>query len=142
MTKPLVETAILADEESMTGFRSATVPNQAGAVVTFNGVVRDHDHGRSVTELEYVAHPTAAEVLRGTADDVLARHDAVLTARVAHRTGLLAVGDHAFFVEIAAAHRGQAFAACSDLVEEVKRVLPVWKRQVFADSTEEWVNSP
>lgn len=142
MTEPLVETAILGDEESMVGFLAATVPHQAGAVVTFNGVVRDHDHGRGVTELEYVAHPTAAEVLRDTVDQVLARHDAVLTARVAHRTGLLAVGQHAFFVEVAAAHRGQAFAACSELVEGVKRLLPVWKRQVFSDATEEWVNSP
>ena len=146
MTDPnlraLVETAILADEESMSAFREATVPHQAGAVVTFDGVVRDHDHGRGVTELEYVAHPTAAQVLRQTVDHVLARHDAVLTARVAHRTGLLAVGQHAFFVEVASGHRGQAFAACSELVEDVKQLLPVWKRQVFTDATEEWVNSP
>lgn len=144
MTSPdrLVETAILSDEESMAGFLSATTPHQAGAVVTFNGVVRDHDHDRGVTELEYVAHPSAAQVLRETVDRVLAGHDAVLTARVAHRTGLLAVGQHAFFVEVAAAHRGEAFAACSELVEDVKRLLPVWKRQVFTDASEEWVNSP
>lgn len=140
--RPLVETAILLDEESMTGFLAATVPRQAGAVVSFNGIVRDQDHGREVTELEYVAHPTAASVLRETVDRVLATHDAVLTARVAHRTGRLVVGEHAFFVEVAAAHRGQAFAACGELVEDVKRLLPVWKRQVFTDGREEWVNSP
>lgn len=142
MTERLVETAILGDEESMAGFLTGAVPLEAGAVVTFNGIVRDHDHGRGVTELEYVAHPSAAQVLRETVDHVLAKHDAVLTARVAHRIGLLAVGQHAFFVEVAAAHRGQAFAACSELVEDVKRLLPVWKRQVFSDATEEWVNSP
>ena len=142
MTERLVETAILSDEESMAGFLTGAVPLEAGAVVTFNGIVRDHDHGRGVTELEYVAHPSAAQVLRETVDHVLAKHDAVLTARVAHRIGLLAVGQHAFFVEVAAAHRGQAFAACSELVEDVKRLLPVWKRQVFSDATEEWVNSP
>ena len=140
--QPWVETAILSDVESMAGFADATVPDQAGAVVTFVGVVRDHDHGRGVTELEYLAHPTAAQVLRETVDQVLAHHDAVLTARVAHRVGLLAVGDRAFFVEVAAAHRGQAFAACGELVEDVKRLLPIWKRQVFSDATEEWVNSP
>lgn len=142
MTEPLVETAILSDEESMTGFLTGSIPRQAGAVVTFDGVVRDHDHSRGVTELEYVAHPTAAQVLRETVTQVLAHHDAVLTVRVAHRTGLLAVGHHAFFVEVAAAHRGEAFAACSELVEDVKQQLPIWKRQVFTDATEEWVNSP
>jgi len=111
-------------------------------MATFVGIVRDHDHGRGVVELEYVAHPSAAEVLRQTVEDVLTRHATVLTARVAHRTGLLTVGDRAFFVEVAAAHRGEAFAACSQLVEDVKRLLPVWKRQVFTDGTEEWVNSP
>lgn len=138
----LVETAVLDDAEAMAGFLAATIPYRAGAVVTFNGVVRSHDHDRGVTELEYVAHPSAAQVLRETVDQVLSAHDAVLTARVAHRIGLLAVGDHAFFVEVAAAHRGQAFAACSELVDEVKRLLPVWKRQVFAEGGEEWVNSP
>ncbi|MGN6160098.1 MAG: molybdenum cofactor biosynthesis protein MoaE [Marmoricola sp.] len=138
----MIETAILGDDESMAGFASATLPAQAGARVSFVGIVRDHDHGRGVVELEYVAHPSAAQVLREIVDRVLAQHDAVLVARVAHRAGLLAVGEHAFVVDVASAHRAAAFAVCGELVEEVKRLLPVWKRQVFADGTEEWVNSP
>lgn len=137
-----VETAILDDDTSMIGFAAGTVPAEAGAVVTFVGVVRDHDRGRGVTELEYSAHPTAAAVLRDTVMAIVARHEAALTVRVAHRTGLLAVGQRAFFVEVGAAHRGAAFAACGELVEDVKRMLPIWKRQVFTDGGEEWVNSP
>lgn len=137
-----VETAILDDDAAMIGFAAGNVPAEAGAVLTFVGVVRDHDHGRGVTELEYVAHPSAAEVLRDTVASIVEAEEALLTVRVAHRTGLLAVGQRAFFVEVGSAHRGAAFAACGAIVEEVKRVLPIWKRQVFADGAEEWVNSP
>ena len=139
---PQVITAMLADEESMDRFASSAYPNESGAVITFVGVVRNHDHGRGVSELEYVAHPSASEVLQQAAESVAARHPDVGTMRVGHRTGLLAVGQRSLLVEVSAAHRAQAFAACAELVEDVKRVLPVWKRQVFADAGEEWVNSP
>lgn len=114
----------------------------AGAVVTFAGVVRDHDGGRGVLELEYSAHPSAGAVIAQVAADVAARIDGVHALAVSHRVGLLGIGDVALACAVAAAHRAEAFAACSDLVEEVKRVLPVWKRQVFTDGTTEWVNSP
>lgn len=110
----------------------------AGAVVTFAGVVRDHDTGRSVDRLTYVAHPSAAEVLARIAEDVAARTQVEALA-VSHRIGELAIGDCALAVAVSAAHRGQAFAAASLLVDEVKRLLPVWKRQVFTDGTDEWV---
>lgn len=138
-----VMSAVLDDDASMRAFCAAPrPPASSGAVVTFVGVVRDHDGGRAVRELEYEAHPTAAEVLRDTAVEVAAQHPGVATVRVAHRVGLLPIGGTAFHVEVSAAHRGVAFAACSALVDRVKEVLPVWKRQVFADGTEEWVNSP
>ena len=113
----------------------------AGAVVTFAGVVRDHDGGRSVTELEYVGHPTAEAVIRELADEFAARPD-VHAVAVSHRIGLLAIGDVALACAVSAAHRGQAFAACAELVDEVKKRLPIWKRQVFTDGEEEWVACP
>lgn len=115
---------------------------RAGAVVTFAGVVRDHDHGREVTELEYTGHPTATTVIAAAAAAVAGRVGGVRALAVSHRIGLLAVGDVALACAVAADHRGAAFAACAELVDEVKRVLPVWKRQVFADGTTEWVNCP
>lgn len=113
----------------------------AGAVVTFAGVVRDHDHGREVRELEYVGHPSAGGVVAEVAGDVARRHRVDALA-VSHRVGHLGIGDVALAVAVSAAHRHEAFAAASELVEEVKRRLPVWKRQVFADGSDEWVNCP
>jgi molybdenum cofactor synthesis domain-containing protein len=116
----------------------------AGAVVTFVGVVRDHDHGRGVRDLEYVGHPTAKDVVAEVVAELATKHGpaGVRAIAVSHRIGPLAVGDVALAVAVAAEHRKEAFAACSDLVDEVKSRLPVWKRQTFTDGTEEWVNCP
>ncbi|MEU7529907.1 molybdenum cofactor biosynthesis protein MoaE [Saccharothrix sp. NPDC042600] len=114
----------------------------AGAVVTFSGVVRDHDHGRTVRELEYVGHPTAGDVVAEVVADVVAKFEGVRAVAVSHRVGELRIGDVALACAVSAEHRGEAFAVCSELVDEVKRRLPVWKRQVFADGTDEWVNCP
>jgi molybdenum cofactor synthesis domain-containing protein len=111
----------------------------AGAVVTFAGVVRDHDRGRAVERLHYEAHPGAADVLATIADEVAARVPAARLA-VSHRVGDLRVGDAALVVAVAATHRAEALEACAALVDEVKARLPVWKHQVFADGSEEWVN--
>lgn len=112
----------------------------AGAVVTFAGVVRNHDGGRAVTEIEYVGHPSAAGVVAEVAADIAQRFPIDAIA-VVHRLGTLAVGDVALAAAVSAAHRGEAFAALSELVDEVKRRLPVWKRQLFTDGEHEWTGS-
>ena len=110
-----------------------------GADVSFAGVVRDHDHGRTVTGIEYVAYPTAAEVLLEVAREIAARPH-VLAVAVSHRVGELSIGDSALVAAVTCAHRREAFEACAALVDTVKERLPVWKRQVFDDGTDEWVN--
>jgi molybdopterin synthase catalytic subunit len=115
---------------------------RSGAVVTFSGVVRDHDHGRSVHALDYEGHPSAGAVVERVAAEVAGRHPGVTAVAVSHRIGALAVGDVALACAVAGEHRREAFDACSELVDEVKRQLPVWKRQEFADGSEEWVNCP
>lgn len=119
---------------------SAVGGPRAGAVVSFAGVVRDHDGGRSVAELEYTSHPSAASLLADVAAQIAAEPE-VLAVAVSHRVGMLKIGDAALVAAVACAHRAEAFAACAKLVDEVKAQIPVWKRQVFADGTEEWVNS-
>jgi molybdopterin synthase catalytic subunit len=114
---------------------------RAGARVVFCGVVREHDHGRDVVELEYQGHPSADAVLRGIAAEFAAEPD-VLALAVSHRIGVLAVGDVAVVAAVATAHRREAFDTCSRLIEEVKHRLPIWKRQLFIDGTDEWVNCP
>ncbi len=112
---------------------------RAGATVTFSGDVRDHDQGRTVLRMEYEAHPTAAELLAEVAADVAAQFDVVALALV-HRVGALEIGDCALAAAVSAKHRGEAFAACSALVDQTKARIPVWKHQYFADGTDEWVN--
>jgi len=114
----------------------------AGAVVTFSGVVRNHDGGRGVEELEYSGHPSAERVIRQVADEIAARATGVRAIAVSHRIGPLRIGDVALACAVAADHRQEAFQVCAELVDEVKRQLPIWKRQVFADGTDEWVNCP
>jgi molybdopterin synthase catalytic subunit len=114
---------------------------QAGAVVSFQGVVRDHDHGRRVTLLEYEGHPGAADVLREVAIEIAADPD-VYAVAISHRVGVLAIGDVALVAAVSTAHRAAAFTACARLVDEAKARLPIWKRQVFTDGTDEWVNCP
>ena len=112
----------------------------AGAVVTFSGDVRNHDQGKAVTSLNYEVHPSAQSVIERIVNEVVAKHDVVNVA-VAHRFGAIAIGESAFVVAVASAHRGPAFACCNELVERVKAELPIWKYQEFADGTTEWVNS-
>lgn len=113
----------------------------AGAVVSFAGVVRDHDGGRGVVELEYEGHPSADDVLAEVAAEIAA-DPAVYALAVSHRVGRLEIGDVALAAAVSTAHRAEAFALCARLVDEVKARLPVWKRQVFTDGEEEWVNCP
>jgi molybdopterin synthase catalytic subunit len=114
---------------------------RAGARVVFCGVVREYDHGRDVVELEYQGHPSAEQVLGEIAAEFAAEPE-VLAVAVSHRVGVLSVGDVALVAAVATAHRQSGFDACGRLVEEVKSRLPIWKRQVFADGTDEWVNCP
>jgi molybdopterin synthase catalytic subunit len=125
----------------LTAHEKAVVEARAGAVVSFQGVVRDHDGGRGVTLLEYEGHPTAETILREVAAEIAAEPD-VYAVAVSHRIGTLAIGDVALVASVSTAHRAAAFAACARLVDEVKARLPIWKRQVFTDGTEEWVNCP
>ncbi|WP_345750472.1 molybdenum cofactor biosynthesis protein MoaE [Microbacterium rhizophilus] len=109
-----------------------------GAETSFVGRVRDHDPDArgAVTALEYTAHPDAEPALRAIAERAAAAHGAVVA--VSHRIGRLDVGEPAVVIAVAAPHRAEAFAACRDVIEDIKRDLPVWKRQLEADGTAEW----
>lgn len=140
MTARVAIAAVTQEPLDLAAHEAAVADPAAGAVVAFDGVVRNHDDGRAVTELEYHGHPTASEVVRQVAESIAAR-EGVIAVAVSHRVGMLKIGDIALAAAVSAAHRGEAFAACSDLVDEVKHRLPVWKRQVFDDGTDEWVGS-
>ncbi len=113
----------------------------AGGVALFVGTVREQDSGRAVSDLGYSAHPTAMDELRAVAEQVAAGHPVLAVAAV-HRVGDLAVGDLAVVVGVSCPHRGEAFTACRELIDELKSRVPIWKHQTFADGDQEWVGLP
>lgn len=142
---------------------AAVESDTAGAVVSFSGVVRNHDGGKPVQRLSYSAHPTAHQVMADVVAQLVAEQASGTAAGtapagtaaagagsgtaqpvriwVAHRIGMLEIGDPALVCAVSAAHRGQAFAVCSELVDRVKAEVPIWKEQFFTDGTVEWVGA-
>jgi molybdopterin synthase catalytic subunit len=112
-----------------------------GGIDVFVGTVRDHDHDRGVTGLEYSAHPSALDRLREVAQGVAEKYDVLAVAAV-HRVGALRIGDAAVVVATGARHRGEAFEASRALIDELKDTVPIWKHQLFGDGTDEWVGTP
>lgn len=111
----------------------------AGAVVCFEGRVRNHNAGQPVGHLEYQAYPALAnETGRRILEEEAARHG-LLSARAVHRTGPLAIGEIAVWVGVASAHRGPAFDAARAIMERLKYELPIWKKETYADGRTEWV---
>ena len=125
---------------SITDLAALVQDRSCGAVVTFQGEVRNHDGGKEVSRLTYEIHPTASEQIEKITASVLEGFDVVKVA-IAHRYGQLEIGETAFAVAVSAHHREEAFSATSALVDEIKARLPIWKHQVFADGTQEWVNT-
>ena len=134
-----VTTLLTLDPISPSILSDEVASPSAGAIVTFCGNVRDHDHGKMVKSLQYEIHPSSSQILSETVKEVALRHNLTGIA-VAHRYGEIPIGEAALVVAVAAAHRGEAFAACSELVDEIKAKIPIWKHQVFTDGTDEWVN--
>src|ERR1700733_5601510 len=107
---------------------------RAGACVTFEGWVRDHNDGRSVRSLDYEAYAPLAEK-EGACILAEAREKfPILGAICIHRVGALALGDLAVWVGVTAAHRGAAFEACRYIIDEAKARVPIWKKEHYADS--------
>jgi len=113
---------------------------ERGALASFLGLVRNHQDGRRVLRLEYSAYgPMAEAVFQEIALEAESRWDVAVALQ--HRVGSLAVGDTAVAVVAASAHREEAFLACRYVIEEVKRRVPVWKREYYADGSVTWVGS-
>lgn len=125
---------------SLEEVRAAVSDPGAGAIALFAGTVRDTDGGQGVVRLSYSAHPSAAAEIRRVAEKVAAEFGVLALAAV-HRVGDLDIGDLAVVVAVSCPHRGEAFEACSQLIDTLKREVPIWKHQRFADGSSEWVGS-
>jgi molybdopterin synthase catalytic subunit len=111
-----------------------------GGVASFLGQVRDHHGRRTVRRLEYSSYGPMAEE---ECARIVAEAEARWPVRVAlaHRVGALEIGDTAVAVAAAGAHRDEAFAACRFVIEEVKRRVPIWKKEFYQDGAVEWVGA-
>lgn len=131
----VTEKAIGADEVIATLDRKIH-----GAVTTFLGTVRLHSEGRTVRYLEYEAFPEMAESkLREIAEE-MKRREGIEDVSIYHRIGRLGIGETSLVVAVASLHRRPGFAACLDTVEQIKEIVPIWKKEVWAEG-EEWVRS-
>lgn len=110
-----------------------------GAILLFTGVVRDHHQGRSVTELSYEAYEEmAASALRRICKEVCGRFE-IGDVAVVHRVGRLEIGEISVAIAVAAPHRDPAYKASREIIERLKREVPIWKKERYADGGESWV---
>jgi len=116
------------------------VREAAGACVTFEGWVRDHNDGEAVQALEYEAHAGIAEKEGAKILAEVRERFQILAAYCEHRVGKLAIGDCAVWVGVSAAHRGAAFDACRYIIDETKARVPIWKKEHYASGATGWVN--
>ena len=113
--------------------RAVGVP-AAGGVAVFLGIVRNETAGRPVVALEYEAHlPMAEAKLKEIGEGVYRRWPGVRQVAIVHRIGRLAVGEASVVIGVSAAHRGDAFEACQHAIDTLKRIVPIWKREIFED---------
>ncbi len=104
-----------------------------GAVVTFEGIVRDNTRGRRTLHLDYEAYEEMALQQMQVLADTACRDHGVHQVVLVHRLGLLTVGEISVFLAVASAHRPQAFSACRWLIDTLKQTVPIWKKETFED---------
>ncbi len=111
-----------------------------GAVVTFDGIVRDNFDGRPVRYLEYEAYAAMAEKKLAEIGAEVQQKFAIGEIAMMHRIGRLDIGESSIVIAVAAPHRHAAFEACAYAMDRVKAEVPVWKKESFADGADHWVN--
>ncbi len=121
-TEPIDEAALLSKREMSDGM---------GAVVYFIGVVRGVENEESINAIEYEAFHRMVEHQFNLLFDQMEKRWPIESVRLVHRTGVVKVNEPSLWVEVVAPHRGEVFAACQWLVDEMKRVVPIWKKAVI-----------
>jgi molybdopterin synthase catalytic subunit len=111
-----------------------------GAVVTFLGTVRDVTDGRVTVALDYEAYPGMAEQKMADIEAATRSRWPVGDMMMVHRTGHLEVGEVSVAVAVSCPHRGQAFEACRYAIDRLKELVPIWKKENWADGSTEWVH--
>lgn len=122
--------------------RRELIQPSGGALVVFEGTVRDHNHGRPVALLEYEgAQVIAGKEFARIVAEVREQFD-FMDLLCVHRVGQLQPGETAVWIGVTSVHRSAAFAACQYVINELKKRLPIWKKEHYADGDSGWINSP
>lgn len=112
----------------------------AGAVATFIGTARDHNAGRRVLSLEYEAYPEMAETELRKVGETAQKKWELCRMAIVHRVGPVRIGEASVVIAVSAGHREAAFAACRFAIEEIKRRVPIWKKEIF-EGGEIWIGT-
>jgi molybdopterin synthase catalytic subunit len=122
-TQPIDEVALL---------RERRVSDGMGAVIYFLGVVRSTEGEKNIFAIEYEAFQKMVEHQFGLLFDAMENRWPIESVRLVHRIGVVKVNEPSLWVEVVAPHRGEAFAACQWLIDEMKRVVPIWKKPIYS----------
>jgi molybdopterin synthase catalytic subunit len=120
--------------------KKSVADNGCGALVVFEGWIRDHNEGQEVKRLEYEVYRPVAEKEGMRLIDEAVERFGVSHASCIHREGLLELGEVAVIVCVSSPHRGEAFDACRYIIDETKTRLPIWKKEHYVSGVSEWVN--
>ncbi|MEM7610352.1 MAG: molybdenum cofactor biosynthesis protein MoaE [Pseudomonadota bacterium] len=112
----------------------------AGALVTFEGWIRNHNEGREVRALDYEVYTPLALSEGQRILDAVANDIPILAAHAVHRSGSLQLGGCAVWVGVVSAHRDEAFRACRAIIDQIKLDLPIWKKEYYVEGDSGWVN--
>ena len=134
------DVAVVAEPLDCSALLESVRGPASGAVALFLGTVRELSEGRAVTGLDYEAHPTLALALLREVVAAARAKWPLHAVRIHHRVGELALGEVAVAVAAASAHRAEAFAAVQWMMDEVKRRVPIWKRERWAAGGADWVH--
>ena len=113
---------------------------EAGAIATFIGTTRNNNDGRKVIALDYDAYPEMAEKELARIGDDAKRQWPICRMAIVHRIGPVQITEASVMIAVSAAHRDAAFAACRFAIEEIKRTVPIWKKEVY-EGGEIWIGT-
>jgi molybdopterin synthase catalytic subunit len=137
----MIRAALVSHPIDVNGLIAEVADISTGATAAFAGTVRDVNDGRAVSGIEYSAYTTMAERELLHIAQEAARQFAPISVVVEHRVGSLELGDVSVGIATSHAHRGPAIDGMRFVIEEIKRRVPIWKRECYADGTREWVGT-
>ncbi len=130
--------SVTRESIDLNAVRQRALHPQAGAVLLFCGDIRNHSEGQSVTELEYEAHESMALRQIDHITEEAARRWPVHHVEVIHRFGRMQIMDCSIVIAVSTSHRADAYAASRFIIDTIKRSVPIWKREHFADGSSAW----